>query len=63
LSVEVKRKMVNSVTTAIAKTYNNHPGFLILFQEYPQDYVALNGNLNADNQKHFEDSEGLSRLS
>jgi len=55
LSVEAKRKMIKSINTAVAKAYNNLPGFLILLQEYPQDRVAINGNLNADNQKHLEE--------
>jgi len=28
---------------------------LLLTLEYPQDRVAINGNLNADNQKHLEE--------
>ena len=55
LSVEAKRKMIRSVDSAVAKAYNNLPDFLILFLEYPQDRVAINGNLNADNQKHLEE--------
>jgi phenylpyruvate tautomerase PptA (4-oxalocrotonate tautomerase family) len=46
LSVEAKRKLIKSVNAAVAKAYNNLPDFLILFLEYPQDRVAINGNLN-----------------
>jgi hypothetical protein len=35
-----------------------NPGLLILFVEYPQDRVGINGNLNSDDQKHLE---GFSR--
>ena len=47
--------MIKSVNAAVAKAYNNLPDVLILFLEYPQDRVAINGNLNADNQKHLEE--------
>jgi hypothetical protein len=47
--------MIKSINAAVAKAYYNLPGFLILLQEYPQDRVAINGNLNADNQKHMEE--------
>ena len=47
--------MIRSVDSAVAKAYNNLPDFLVLFLEYPQDRVALNGNLNADNQRHLEE--------
>ena len=55
LSVEAKRKMMKSINAGVAKAYNNLPEFLILLQEYPQDRVAINGNLNADNQEYFEE--------
>ena len=55
LSVEAKRKLIKSVNAAVAKAYNNLPDFLILLLEYSQDRVAINGNLNADNQKHLEE--------
>ncbi len=55
LAVEAKRKMTKGVNAAVAKAYNNLPNFLILLQEYPQERVAINGNLNADNQKHLEE--------
>jgi phenylpyruvate tautomerase PptA (4-oxalocrotonate tautomerase family) len=55
LSVEAKRKMMKSINAAVAKAYNSLPDFLILLQEYPQDRVALNGNLNADSQEYVEE--------
>ncbi|HTW44406.1 MAG TPA: hypothetical protein VMD58_02580 [Acidobacteriaceae bacterium] len=58
LPVEAKRKFIKNVNAAVAKAYNNLPGLLILFQEHPQDRVAINGNLASDDQKHLE---GLSR--
>lgn len=51
LQVEAKRTLIKSVNAAVAKAYNNPRGFLILLQEYPQDRVAINGNLNSDNQE------------
>jgi hypothetical protein len=44
-----------SVNAVVAKAYNNLSDFLILFLEYSQDRVAINGNLNADDQKHIEE--------
>lgn len=55
MSVEAKRKMINSVNAAVARAYDNLSDFLILFLEYPQDRVAIGGNLNADNQKHHDE--------
>ena len=47
--------MIKSVNAVVAKAYNNLPAFLILLQEHPQERVAINGNLNADDQKHLEE--------
>ena len=47
--------MMKSVNAAVAKAYNNLPEFLILLHKCPQDLVAINGNLNADNQKLLEE--------
>ena len=55
LDVEAKRKMIKGINAAVAKAYNNLSKFLILLQEYPQERVAINGNLNADDQKHLEE--------
>ena len=44
LSVEAKRKLIRSINAAVAKAYNNLPGFLILIQEYQQDRVGIDGN-------------------
>ncbi|HEY6270562.1 MAG TPA: hypothetical protein VIX19_01060 [Terriglobales bacterium] len=54
LPVEKKRKLIKSVDAAVAKAYNNLPGLLILFVEYPQNRVGLDGNLASDDQKHLE---------
>ena len=53
LSFEEKRSMIKSVNSVVAEAYNNLPDFLILFLEYSQERVAINGNLNSDNQKHM----------
>ena len=58
LPVNAKRKLIKRINAAVAKAYNNLPGLLILFLEYPQDRVGINGNLASDDQKHLE---GLSR--
>jgi phenylpyruvate tautomerase PptA (4-oxalocrotonate tautomerase family) len=55
LPVAAKRKMINSINAAVAKAYNNPPGFLILLQEYPPNGVTINVNLNYDNQEHLEE--------
>ena len=54
LSVEAKRKMMKSINAAVANAYNNL-SLLILFQEYPQDRVGLNGNLASDDKNHMEE--------
>ena len=55
LSVEAKRKLIRNINAAVAKAYDNLPGFLILIQEYSQDRVAINGNLMSDDQEHMEE--------
>jgi len=50
LSVEAKRKMIKSVSAAVAKAYNNLPGLLILFLECPQDRVQRMA-VNARNRR------------
>jgi hypothetical protein len=46
--------MMKIINAAVAKAYNNLPEFLILLQEYPQERVAINGNLASNDEKHLE---------
>lgn len=55
LPVNAKRKLIKRINAAVAKAYNNLPGLPILFLEYPQDRVGINGNLASDDQKHLEE--------
>ena len=54
LPVHAKRKLIKSINVAVAHAYNNL-SLLILFQEYPQDRVGLNGNLASDDKNHMEE--------
>ena len=54
LPAQAKRKLIKSINVAVARAYNNL-SLLILFQEYPQDRVGLNGNLASDDTKHMEE--------
>ena len=44
LPAQAKRKLIKSINVAVAHAYNNL-SLLILFQEYPQDRVGVNGKL------------------
>jgi phenylpyruvate tautomerase PptA (4-oxalocrotonate tautomerase family) len=54
LPAQAKRKLVKSINATVARAYNN-PSLLILFQEYAQDRVGLNGNLASDDKEHMEE--------
>jgi hypothetical protein len=41
------------------EAYNNLPEFIIFIHEHPLELVAVNGNLNSDNQKRVEDQQKI----
>jgi phenylpyruvate tautomerase PptA (4-oxalocrotonate tautomerase family) len=53
LRPEVKKKMVEKITTAIDDAY--HMGDTLVFlREYPPENVAMNGRLQSENPKMSE---------
>jgi phenylpyruvate tautomerase PptA (4-oxalocrotonate tautomerase family) len=48
LAIEAKRKMMKGTTAAIANAYKNPLDFAVFIQEYPDEQVAINGNLVSD---------------
>jgi hypothetical protein len=50
---EARRSMLAALHSAMTEAYHL-PKFMVFFQEYPLDRVALDGRLHADNAKRVE---------